>query len=134
MVPTAQSVQDVGAAIRRKRESLGLTGQEAARRAGVSPVTWSRVETGRMVPSAATLAKMAGGLGTDLAGLLAEPDPAPPGILRLDVRRVDEAYRDCATDEERQGFWRGVFAALGNNRFDRAMNRGMEAAAELRPA
>jgi len=40
---------ELGARVRRRRESLGLTIDQAADAGTISPVTWSRVELGRTV-------------------------------------------------------------------------------------
>ncbi len=69
--------EKLGGIVESRREALGLTKTEAAKRAGVSLSMWRLVESGRY--SAATnptLMKMAGALGID-----------PPALLEVVGRR-----------------------------------------------
>jgi transcriptional regulator with XRE-family HTH domain len=59
-----------GSTIRRKREGLGLTLEELAERAGLSPNYVGSVENGRRDPSLSTVLALAKGLRTPVAELL----------------------------------------------------------------
>jgi XRE family transcriptional regulator, regulator of sulfur utilization len=75
----------LGARIQRLRHAQDLTLQALAGRAGVSVSMLSSVERGRKAPTVLVLARIAEGLGTSLAGLVAEPDAD-----RVVVRRAAE--------------------------------------------
>ena len=59
----------LGRLLRERREELGLSLNEVARRAGVDPGGLFRAERGPRVPSPETLAALADGLGLPLADL-----------------------------------------------------------------
>jgi len=52
-----------------------LSQRELARRAGVSPATITRIESGRMQPTVATLAKIVRAAGMELDLVVSDPDP-----------------------------------------------------------
>lgn len=58
--------------LREKRESLGMTQATLARRAGLSPGTIDKIENSRNSPKLETLAKLANGLGENLADIIDE--------------------------------------------------------------
>jgi len=60
----------VGANIKRQRERLELTQEEAAHRSGVHPVEFARAERGERDMRVSTIAKLARGLDTDASELL----------------------------------------------------------------
>jgi transcriptional regulator with XRE-family HTH domain len=60
----------VGANIKRQRERLGITQEEAARRTGLHPVEFARAERGERDMRVSTIAKLARGLGIDPADLV----------------------------------------------------------------
>lgn len=62
---------DVGKAIKRMRVQSGLTQEQLAARANVSPSSLHYIETGVNSPSIRTLGKIAGALGVSAAELLA---------------------------------------------------------------
>jgi transcriptional regulator with XRE-family HTH domain len=62
---------DVGKAIKRMRVQNGLTQEQLAARASVSPSSLHYIETGVNSPSVRTLGKIAGALGVPVADLLA---------------------------------------------------------------
>ncbi len=61
--------REMGRRIRRRRIDLGLTQEEAASRAGISPTTWRNLELGRQGARALTLAAVAAVLDTIPADL-----------------------------------------------------------------
>lgn len=66
MEPKAQ----VGRNIRRRRDELRITQEEAASRAGVHPVEFARAERGARDLRVSTVAKIASGLGVPASDLL----------------------------------------------------------------
>lgn len=66
MEPKAQ----VGRNIRRCRDELRITQEEAAHRAGVHPVEFARAERGTRDLRVSTVAKIAAGLGVPASDLL----------------------------------------------------------------
>ncbi|MEV8342715.1 helix-turn-helix domain-containing protein [Streptomyces niveus] len=75
----------VGAAVRRRRRSLGLTLAAVADRSGLSVPFLSQVENERARPSARSLERVAGALETTTAALHAAADSA----RTVDVVRAD---------------------------------------------
>ena len=66
-----------GAAIRRARQSQGLSLRAVAREVGVSPSLLSQVETGKTQPSVTTLCALAVFLGVSLDEVL-QASASPP--------------------------------------------------------
>lgn len=64
--PSAESLADVGAALRRHREDLGLSMVRTAEMAGVSRVTLHRIERGSASVTAGAYANVATALGVAL--------------------------------------------------------------------
>jgi transcriptional regulator with XRE-family HTH domain len=60
----------VGANIRARRDELGVTPEEAARRAGIHPVEFARAERGTRDLRVSTVVKIARGLGMTASQLL----------------------------------------------------------------
>ncbi len=79
------STASVGASLRERREELGLSLRELARRLEVSPSLVSQIETGKIQPSVRTLYAMVSELGLSLdeifvlGGAGGAPAPASPG-------------------------------------------------------
>jgi transcriptional regulator with XRE-family HTH domain len=72
---------DIGARLRRLRESRGLSQRELARRAGVSNATLSMMEQNRASPSVGSLKKVLDGLPVSLADFFQMEDPAPDSMF-----------------------------------------------------
>lgn len=87
----------LGAAVRARRESLGLTLQEASSSAGVSLTYLSDVERGRRLPSLDVLDKIGTGLKSTARGLLEDVFPWD------DVPEPDAVH---ALDDGRRSRWR----------------------------
>lgn len=62
-------VAQLGANIRRLRERAGLTQDDLAEQTGIAVRSLSRIETGAMRPSLATVVEIAGALGVPVARL-----------------------------------------------------------------
>lgn len=84
----------VGAAVRRRRRSLGLTLAAVAARSGLSVPFLSQIENERARPSARSLDRVAGALDTTPAALRAAADSA----RTVDVVRSDAAAAGSASD------------------------------------
>ena len=67
----------IGDEVRRRRKGLGLTGAQLAARAGMAPSAVSQIETGKRIPSTASVIKLADALGAEVGDLL------PKGQLSL---------------------------------------------------
>jgi transcriptional regulator with XRE-family HTH domain len=63
-----------GAALRRKREAVGLSQEALAAAAGVHRNYVGLLERGRQVPSILVVEKLAHALGTTMSGLLRDVD------------------------------------------------------------
>lgn len=75
--PTVEAIavmgrRTLGERIRRKRETVGLTQSELARRAQIGRVTLARLENGGQTPRFATLRAIAETLGVDANALLVD--------------------------------------------------------------
>jgi transcriptional regulator with XRE-family HTH domain len=71
-LPTSQ----IGERLRIRREKLGLSGRELARRVGVSPSLISAIELDRVMPSVQTLWALASALGLTMGDIFHGPDTA----------------------------------------------------------
>jgi DNA-binding XRE family transcriptional regulator/mannose-6-phosphate isomerase-like protein (cupin superfamily) len=71
--PASQSVgQQIGATVRRLRNSMGLTLGEIAKRSNISAAMLSRLENGDVSPSLETLAAVTAALGVPLSNLFTD--------------------------------------------------------------
>ncbi|WP_253911326.1 pyridoxamine 5'-phosphate oxidase family protein [Streptomyces sp. CNQ-509] len=70
---------DIGRRVAAGRERQGLTREETARRAGIAPEYLAYLEEQTADPTAATLARLAGVLGTTPAALRGGASDLPPG-------------------------------------------------------
>jgi transcriptional regulator with XRE-family HTH domain len=68
--PSETFVMNLQAAIREKREALGLSLTEAASKAKVSRMHWHRIEVGDKSPTAGMLKKIADALGVKVSTLV----------------------------------------------------------------
>lgn len=80
----------VGQILVRRRSALGLEQAEVAKRMGLSPSTWSRVENGYSGLSVEQLVKVARILGTKPSVLLAEADKARAGLEADNINVLDK--------------------------------------------
>ncbi|MCF4139551.1 helix-turn-helix transcriptional regulator [Streptomyces sp. Tue 6430] len=95
----------LGARLRGLRAEAGLTGAALAERAGVGQPTVSKVENGRMVPSADVLDRLSNALGLDgatarevrdlLVAVMASPEIAKTSGEAPDRATLDEAVRSA---------------------------------------
>lgn len=60
------------------REMRGISQREAARRSGIDPATWNRIENNNGNPTLATLETIADVLRVKLVDLLHQSRPYPP--------------------------------------------------------
>ena len=67
----------IGDEVRRRREELGLTGAQLAARAGMAPSAVSQIETGKRIPSSASVIKLAEALGVEVGDLYPKKAQAP---------------------------------------------------------
>jgi transcriptional regulator with XRE-family HTH domain len=97
---------DIGAEVRRRRQELGLSGVRLADRAGLAPSAVSQIETGRRVPSSASVVKLAYALNVPVGDLF--PQAQSPLPLDTEGRgpRPEELYREFL-----EHFRRGLPAA-----------------------
>ncbi len=81
----------IGEAARTARESLGLTQAQVAKKAGMSPAVYGRIERGGMMPSVPALRRLAVALGVSPAVLLdmsAREVPTTDKDLSPETRKV----------------------------------------------
>ena len=100
-----------GREIRRRRESLGLTLEQLAERAGLTPNYIGAIELGKRDPSLSTILGLARGLGAEpgeLFGTVPNLGPAATEMARLfdqTVPDIQEAVlqilRSCAKKKSR---------------------------------
>ena len=91
-------VVNIGARIRAARKQSGLKQQELSEAVGIEPESLSRIETGKLKPSRATVEQVAAHLGIKVGQLLDEAElrvprpqvrPIERRLLRL-VRELDD--------------------------------------------
>lgn len=84
----------IGEEVRRRREELGLTGAQLAKRAGLAPSAVSQIETGKRSPSSTSIIKLAAALGVEPGDLfpLDEPPLLSPEELEEARRRRSAAW------------------------------------------
>lgn len=104
--------QTIGANIRKRRESAGLTVTALARRAGLAKGTVSKIETGKASPPISTLLRIAQAVGAPLAEFFSEPEtPVPFALTRAgkgriitrDGSRFGYSYEGLALEMKRKG-------------------------------
>jgi transcriptional regulator with XRE-family HTH domain len=84
----------VGDRVRELRQRKGMSGKEVAARAGIPPETLSRIENGKMMPTAAMLEKVATGLGVAAHQIADTPGRGEDILLML--------YRSLSADQQRR--------------------------------
>jgi transcriptional regulator with XRE-family HTH domain len=67
----------IGDVVRRRREELGISGGQLAARAGMAPSAVSQIETGKRIPSSASVVKLAAALGVEISELYPKKAQAP---------------------------------------------------------
>jgi hypothetical protein len=86
---------DIGRRVAAERERLGLTREQTARRAGMAPEYLAYLEEQTADPTAATVARLAGVLGTTPVALRGGTDDLPPGqgraLLHPEMRELGSA-------------------------------------------
>lgn len=82
---------ELGKRLRRHRLAAGFTLEQLASRAGIGKGYLSRIENGKKVPPIATLSRLAGALGLEIASLLMSPRSRKPwhgvSVVRHDEKR-----------------------------------------------
>ncbi len=104
--------ENIGANIRRRREEVGLTLTELARRANLTKGALSKIETGKGSPPISTVLRIAEALGSTLSELLMESEAALPYVLTRrgegriitrDGSRFGYSYEALALDMKHKG-------------------------------
>jgi transcriptional regulator with XRE-family HTH domain len=95
---TGRDMALLGRRLRQERRRRGLTLEDLAAASGVSRSMLSEVERGSRVPTVLVLDRIATGLGTSIARLLREEQPARTVVLRRDEQDV---ARDASGWERR---------------------------------
>ncbi len=72
----------LGQMLKARRQQRDWTLEQFARASGVSRAMISKIERGEVSPTAATLARLAAGLGTSMASLFPAPGPAHAPLSR----------------------------------------------------
>ncbi len=85
----ASVMAGVGAQVRTKRGTLGMTLEELSQASGVSTGLLSQVERGKGNPSFNALVRIAHAIGTPIAQLLHQEREISPVVRRGDRRRLD---------------------------------------------
>ena len=114
--PKPPNQQTLGANLRRIRTEAGLTQLELAERSGTADGTISRLERGRLDPSASLLAKLAAGLRVSADDLLASKSAPKATKQRPSVARLT-ALTDGLTDAQVDDLVRALklVLAVGRN-------------------
>lgn len=83
---------DIGAEIKRRREALGISQNQLAKRSGCAQSTLSAIENTTKKPSSETLAGIAEALGCTVAELMGETPSAAPR-LTAEERQLLRVFR-----------------------------------------
>lgn len=97
--PFRDYLRDVGSRIRALRDELGLTTEEAAAAAGMSPGYFGIVERGAKQPSLQSLFGFAKALGVSVADLVGIGIAGQQVIARSRRGRLDQAFEDASPAE-----------------------------------
>jgi len=85
-------LRDIGAKIRALRDEIGLTTEQAAHEANLSPGYWGIVERGVKQPSLQSLFRFAKALKVEVADLVSV-GPATPGLITKNrTHQVDDLF------------------------------------------
>jgi transcriptional regulator with XRE-family HTH domain len=104
--------KSIGTNIRRRREEVGLTLTELARRAGLTKGALSKIETGKGSPAIATILRIAEALDATLSELFAESEASlayaltrcgAGKIIARDGSRFGYSYESLALDVKNKG-------------------------------
>jgi transcriptional regulator with XRE-family HTH domain len=87
-MPRTPAPATLGTVVRQYRERAGLTQAQLAERAGLADATISRVERGRLHPSADLIGKLASALGVTVDDLLRRRSPPRDPKVRASVARL----------------------------------------------
>jgi transcriptional regulator with XRE-family HTH domain len=82
----------IGARLREIRQAKGLSAREAAERAGVTPAYLSRLETGKLSPTVASLSRVMQALGEPVAALFGTGDASDSPVVRRADRQVVRSH------------------------------------------
>ena len=102
------SAAETGERLRRRRQELGLSGRELARRVSLSPSLISQIERGSTMPSVATLYAIVSELGLSLDELFSLHGKA---MRRRSPRRRPTPW--CARPSARASRWRRACTGSG---------------------
>lgn len=87
-----EAMFDIGAEIKRRREALGISQNQLAKRSGCAQSTLSAIENTTKKPSSETLAGIAEALGCTVAELMGETPSAAPR-LTAEERQLLRVFR-----------------------------------------
>jgi transcriptional regulator with XRE-family HTH domain/Zn-dependent peptidase ImmA (M78 family) len=85
-----EEARQIGERLRRLRKARGMRAKDVAERAGIAPMSLSRIETGKHDVVYRTLQRVLAAMGCTLRDL-AELEPAPTAATREIVRRLTKA-------------------------------------------
>lgn len=88
-------LRDVGGKIRALRDDLGLSTEEAAERAGMSPGFWGLVERAAKAASLKSLFRFAAALDVDVADLVAVGMARSDVVAKGHLRQVERLVADA---------------------------------------
>lgn len=101
-VPT----KDLGARLQARRDEMGLSGTQMAKRAGISPTTYYGIENGKTEPRGATLRRLARAFGVSVEELLTEVPKAQRSPLeQARVQAETLKQREAESAGKLDAFW-----------------------------
>jgi transcriptional regulator with XRE-family HTH domain len=83
--------EEIGPKIRIERKKRGLTLEQLARKAGISPITLQRIETGKSSPSVITLSEIANAVNKSIFSFLEEKTKPLIHFKRKNQRSVSSS-------------------------------------------
>jgi hypothetical protein len=112
----------IGKVVERERINRGWNKEDAARRAGISSITWKRVEDGQRVQDTKRRA-IEEVFGWDYGSLTAAAKGQPP-ILASDANRAGEPATDGRASDNQLVAWLGVIARFAHGCVTRGADQG----------
>ncbi len=104
------SLEGIGARLMDRRDAMGLSGTEVAKRAGISATTLYAIENGRTKPRGATLRRLARAFGVPVEELLTDtPKDRRSPLEQARVQAENLKRREAEGEDRGPDYWMGQY-------------------------